>query len=302
MLLLRTWRAWTTPTTDGELARRREAVLLSTLAGMVALSLVTQALQLTTLLLNGFAPSGWWLSNVATGAGCYGLLRLARAGRPRAAACGLLTILAFAALALLVASGTVNPMPLLLLALILLLSAILLGGRAALAVFIPTAIGLIAIVLLEQRDVLPLQPLNADPHAPAEAVALSSVLAFMTIVLWLYTRDVLTSVDEALTHSNPGSPLRRMRTKTLTLREIEVVQLVAEGLSNDKIGQRLFVSPRTVQTHVANAMRKAGCANRTELGVLALREGLVPLHEPTIATRPTQGDADPSAPPDAAQA
>jgi DNA-binding NarL/FixJ family response regulator len=61
------------------------------------------------------------------------------------------------------------------------------------------------------------------------------------------------------------------------MREIEVVQHVAEGLSNDAIASKLFVSPRTVQTHVANAMRKTDCANRTALGVLAVREGLVPL-------------------------
>jgi len=106
-------------------------------------------------------------------------------------------------------------------------------------------------------------------------------------------RASLRRNTEALTHSNPSSPLRQLRTKTFTLREIEVVQLVAEGLSNDKIASRLFVSPRTVQTHVANAMRKAGCANRTALGVLALREGLVPLHEPAATTdEPTDRDID----------
>jgi DNA-binding NarL/FixJ family response regulator len=56
-----------------------------------------------------------------------------------------------------------------------------------------------------------------------------------------------------------------------------VVQLVAEGHSNAAIARQLFVSSRTVQSHVASAMRKTRSANRTELGVLALREGLAPL-------------------------
>jgi DNA-binding NarL/FixJ family response regulator len=66
------------------------------------------------------------------------------------------------------------------------------------------------------------------------------------------------------------------------MREIEVVQLVAAGLSNDAIAARLFISPRTAQSHVANAIRKTSCSNRTELGVLAIREGLVPLEEGAV--------------------
>lgn len=69
---------------------------------------------------------------------------------------------------------------------------------------------------------------------------------------------------------------QRMRTATLTPREVQVVQLVAAGLSNPTIGRQLFVSARTVQSHVANALRKTGCAGRAELAVLAVREGLVP--------------------------
>jgi DNA-binding NarL/FixJ family response regulator len=63
----------------------------------------------------------------------------------------------------------------------------------------------------------------------------------------------------------------------LTGRELEVVALVADGLSNQQIAARLHVSPRTVQAHVAGAMRKLGASSRTGLAVTAIRAGLVPL-------------------------
>lgn len=57
----------------------------------------------------------------------------------------------------------------------------------------------------------------------------------------------------------------------LTDRELEVVEMIAEGLTNAQIGADLSISPRTVQVHVANAMRKSGAGNRTELAALSLR-------------------------------
>ena len=71
-----------------------------------------------------------------------------------------------------------------------------------------------------------------------------------------------------------GAAPERLRTKALTPREVQVAQLVAVGLTNDEIAARLVVSPRTVHSHVGNALRKTGSSNRTELGVLAVREGL----------------------------
>ena len=61
----------------------------------------------------------------------------------------------------------------------------------------------------------------------------------------------------------------------LTEREREVMGLVAEGLSNDEIGERLFVSPATAKTHVSRAMIKLGARDRAQLVVLAYENGLV---------------------------
>ncbi len=60
----------------------------------------------------------------------------------------------------------------------------------------------------------------------------------------------------------------------LTDREREVVRLVAEGISNEEIASRLFVSPATAKTHVNRAMTKLGTRDRAQLVVLAYESGL----------------------------
>ena len=52
-------------------------------------------------------------------------------------------------------------------------------------------------------------------------------------------------------------------------------QLVAHGLSNDEIGERLYVSPLTVKTHINRAMTKLGVRDRAQLVVIAYQSGLV---------------------------
>ena len=61
----------------------------------------------------------------------------------------------------------------------------------------------------------------------------------------------------------------------LTDREREVVGLVAEGLSNDEIAERLYMSPATAKTHVSRAMIKLGARDRAQLVVFAYETGLV---------------------------
>jgi len=70
-------------------------------------------------------------------------------------------------------------------------------------------------------------------------------------------------------HSAPNS---------LTQREREVLKLVAQGHSNGEISQQLFLSKRTVGTHVSHILGKLHLANRTQAALYALRKGLVCLH------------------------
>jgi DNA-binding NarL/FixJ family response regulator len=61
----------------------------------------------------------------------------------------------------------------------------------------------------------------------------------------------------------------------LTAREIEVLQLVSEGLGNKEIASRLNISEHTAKFHVASIMGKLGAASRTEAVTLGIRHGLV---------------------------
>lgn len=81
----------------------------------------------------------------------------------------------------------------------------------------------------------------------------------------------------------PDKAPTTLRTARLSPREVQVVQLLATGMSNEEIAERLVVSPRTVQSHVRAAMRKTSTSSRTELAVLAVREGLIPDEPPPEA-------------------
>jgi len=62
---------------------------------------------------------------------------------------------------------------------------------------------------------------------------------------------------------------------SLTQREREVLRLLADGLSNEEIGKRLFISPETVRTHVRKAMAKLEADTRTQAVAKALRQSLI---------------------------
>ena len=73
------------------------------------------------------------------------------------------------------------------------------------------------------------------------------------------------------THHSAGNPYQ------LTRRELEVLRLVSEGLTDRAIGGRLFISHRTVERHVSNLLAKLGAERRSELVATAHREGLLSL-------------------------
>jgi DNA-binding CsgD family transcriptional regulator len=64
--------------------------------------------------------------------------------------------------------------------------------------------------------------------------------------------------------------------ESLTPTEIRVVELVAEGLTNPQIGERMFISRGTVKVHLSHIFAKLGIATRAELAAEATRRTLVP--------------------------
>lgn len=84
--------------------------------------------------------------------------------------------------------------------------------------------------------------------------------------------------DKVLHQLRTGGPAGAAdQVETLTSREIEVLRLVADGLTNRAIGQRLDISERTVQGHLANTFGKMGVASRTEAVTEALKRGWIVL-------------------------
>ena len=72
----------------------------------------------------------------------------------------------------------------------------------------------------------------------------------------------------------PVTPLGLADSTEFTERELEVLRLLAEGLTDREIAGRLFVSVTTVRYHVGNLMNKTGFSSRTELAVKAVRSGI----------------------------
>ena len=74
---------------------------------------------------------------------------------------------------------------------------------------------------------------------------------------------------------HPATPLQPDRIRELTPRETEVLRLIAEGLSNGDIAERLVVSEETVKTHVSRVLTKLGLRDRAQAVVVAYESGLV---------------------------
>jgi DNA-binding CsgD family transcriptional regulator len=73
----------------------------------------------------------------------------------------------------------------------------------------------------------------------------------------------------------PSASMRRPAPHGLTPREVEVLRLVAQRWTDKEIAEALFLSPRTVTTHVTSILNKLGVVSRREAGTVAIRDGLV---------------------------
>lgn len=76
---------------------------------------------------------------------------------------------------------------------------------------------------------------------------------------------------------NKPKPIKQ--NSALTEREIEILKLVARGLTNQQIADKIIVSERTVRTHITNILSKLHLENRTQATLYALRNGLAKLDD-----------------------
>jgi DNA-binding NarL/FixJ family response regulator len=85
--------------------------------------------------------------------------------------------------------------------------------------------------------------------------------------------SIASRVMQDYAENPPDSPERPL--DELTTREIEVLELMREGLRNAEIGQRLSVSTRTVEAHISRIIAKLGAYSRTEAVRIALQKKLI---------------------------
>ena len=132
-----------------------------------------------------------------------------------------------------------------------------------------------------EEDVFPALRAGAQGYllkhsAPEEVLrAIHQAHAGETVLHPAIARMVLQELNR------PAQPKRARTTDPLSERELEVLRLVARGMSNQEIADSLVVGEATVRSHVSSILRKLQLASRTQAALYALREGLASLDEPT---------------------
>jgi HD-GYP domain-containing protein (c-di-GMP phosphodiesterase class II) len=94
------------------------------------------------------------------------------------------------------------------------------------------------------------------------------------------------AVEAVLAAAGHRVPRRRAGPAGLTPREVEVLRLLARGLSNKEIAQRLVIAPKTVGNHAEHIYTKIGAQTRAAAGLFAMRHGLLPEEEFPAVSRP----------------
>lgn len=136
--------------------------------------------------------------------------------------------------------------------------------------------------------IAPLQLTGKSEEAPASQIRdISGTLGELQRVLGAIAEglrdpeplaDVLLAPEVAMlpTHVEIGTPAQpELLPDGLSGREVEVLQLVAEGLTNAQVAARLFLSPKTVSSHLGSIFGKLGVSSRAGATRFALEHGLV---------------------------
>ncbi len=110
-----------------------------------------------------------------------------------------------------------------------------------------------------------------DASRVALASAVRTVAAGETLLAPTITRKLIADYCRR----PPQDPSQTAPTKTLSPRELDVLRLVAAGLSNAEIASEMFLSAATVKSHVARLLAKLGLRDRVQLVVLAYESGFV---------------------------
>jgi DNA-binding NarL/FixJ family response regulator len=111
---------------------------------------------------------------------------------------------------------------------------------------------------------------EAEPVGAVRTVARGEALLAPAV-----TRTLIGRFAQRLRPADTSRPARDDLVRALTRRELEVLHLIAAGLSNAEIAATLFITPETVKTYVSRILTKLGLRDRVQAVVLAYRVGLV---------------------------
>jgi DNA-binding NarL/FixJ family response regulator len=124
----------------------------------------------------------------------------------------------------------------------------------------------------EFGEALPIVFLSGDRTEPFDRVAGFLIGADDYLVKPFAPDELLARVRRLARRTAPVPPAVASK---LTNREMEVLRLLAEGLEQDEIARQLFITRKTVGTHIENIMRKLGVRSRAQAVAVAYREDLV---------------------------
>jgi DNA-binding NarL/FixJ family response regulator len=117
-----------------------------------------------------------------------------------------------------------------------------------------------------------------DGYIPKDASEDILLLAIRTVQSGeRYFTEAITKLifEDFYEHEKSGKKRDRKITEGLTKRESEILQLVAEGIGNKEVGERLFISVKTVETHKTHILDKLGLKNNTELIKYAIKNNII---------------------------
>jgi DNA-binding NarL/FixJ family response regulator len=114
---------------------------------------------------------------------------------------------------------------------------------------------------------------DGDAEAMQQALALFEQLGAQPAAAWVRRRLRQQGIGGI---SRGPRPSTRTNQAGLTIRQLEVLELMAEGLTNGEIASRLFTSPKTIEHHVSTILGKLGVHSRAQGIRTAYQRGLIP--------------------------